>query len=162
MGSELGYHLVPGLVLWQCSPPWGFYPTQRYPSMRCGMSQTTLTKQTYHLVDIGIKHLRLLFHLFPSLGTQETDKRRKCIVFFCSLRWLHVEFLPLLGNTIQKQQTRSLLLSQPQSHLLFPTCGSCWFLCLFGFLCLVSFAEIMSRVKKPQCVEHSQNKGPKM
>jgi hypothetical protein len=104
VGSELGYHLVPGLVLWQCSPPWGFYPTQRYPSMRCGMSQTTLTKQTYHLVDIGIKHLRLLFHLFPSLGTQETDKRRKCIVFFCSLRWLHVEFLPLLGNTIQKQQ----------------------------------------------------------
>ncbi len=161
MGSELGYHLVPGLVLWQCSPPWGFYPTQRYPSMRCGMSQTTLTKQTYHLVDIGIKHLRLLFHLFPSLGTQETDKRRKCIVFFCSLRWLHVEFLPLLGNTIQKQQG----VSSFHNPSLIYFSQLVWKLLVslpVWFSCLVSFAEIMSRVKKPQCVEHSQNKGPKM
>jgi hypothetical protein len=45
------------------------------------MSQTTLTKQTYHLVDIGIKHLRLLFHLFPSLGTQETDKEEESALF---------------------------------------------------------------------------------
>jgi hypothetical protein len=36
------------------------------------------------------------------LRTQETDKEESAL-FFCSLRWLHVEFLPL-GNTIQKQQ----------------------------------------------------------
>jgi hypothetical protein len=43
------------------------------------MSQTTLTKQLIiWSIDIGIKHLRL-FHLFPSSGTQETDKEESAL-----------------------------------------------------------------------------------
>lgn len=129
-------------------PTLGFYPTQRYPSMRCGMSQTTLTKQLIiWSIDIGIKHLSL-FHLFPSSGTQETDKEESALF---SAHWdgCHVEFLPL-GNTIQKQQGES----PPFTTLVSFTFPNLWKYVVALFACLVFLfsswfdAEIMSRVKK--------------